>query len=289
MPGRPYRRWCFTWNNPDAAPEATAPEWLRYMVYQREKGESGTEHFQGYVELSVPQRLRALKRWLGAAHWEEANGDYAANLKYCTKEEGRVADPVMYGEHVEQGKRSDLQVATVTLKEGGLRAVAEAHPEVWVKYYRGFESLYSMLQPPRTEPPTVFWFYGPTGSGKTRFVQETEGAELWWSGETLQWFQRYVGQDAVVFDDFRGDFCKFHTLLRLLDRYPYQVSTKGGSFGWVCKRIYVTSCMHPGRVYANRSDEDFRQLYRRIDYCFRFIAQGEALRVDLSNDEQLYD
>ncbi len=287
MPGRKVRRWCFTWNNPDDFPEV--PEYVRYMVYQREKGESGTEHFQGYVECRVQVGLRKLKQWLGAAHWEEANGDYADNLAYCTKEEGRLADPVVYGEHVEQGRRSDLHDAAETLAQGGLLAVALAHPELWIKFHKGFESLHSMRLAPRSGPPDVYWLYGPTETGKSRFVEEKEGPDLWWSGETLQWFQGYIGQEAVVFDDFRGDFCKFHTLLRLLDRYPLQVPTKGGSFKWLAKRIYVTTCLHPGRVYQNRSDEDFRQLYRRIKYCFRFIAQGECVQVDLGNDEQFYD
>ena len=286
MPGK-ARRWCFTWNNPDGEPEA--PEYVRFMVYQRERGAQGTEHFQGYIECKVQVRLGCLKQWLGHAHWEIANGDYASNLAYCTKEEGRVSDPVMFGEHVEQGRRTDLQEACITLAESGLDAVAEQHPAVFVKYHRGLEALWSRSLPHRSEPPTVWWLYGPTEVGKSRFVQEAEDETLWWSGESLQWFQDYHGQEAACFDDFRGDFCKFHTLLRLLDRYPYFVPLKGGSCKWIAKRIYITTCKHPGRIYANRSDEDMKQLYRRINYCFRFIAPEEVEQINLQSDEQLYD
>ena len=61
------RRWCFTLNNPQ---EFEYPEeWsqlskIKFIIYQMEKGEeTGTEHLQGYLEVKVPCRLTALKRF----------------------------------------------------------------------------------------------------------------------------------------------------------------------------------------------------------------------------------
>ncbi len=282
------RRWCFTWNNPDVFP--ALPAIVRYLVYQREEGANGTEHFQGYVEFTVSCRLHRVKQWLDKAHWERAEGDAAANLKYCTKEEGRLAPPVIYGEPAGDGRpKQSLQDAIEILEEGGIRALTAECKAVYVKHHRGLHELWSRIMPERVEKPRVWWFYGPTGVGKTCFVEEAEGDSLWWSGETLQWFQGYEGQEAAIIDDFRADFCKFHTLLRYLDRYPVPVPVKGGHFKWVVKRIYITSNKHPGRMYNNRSDEDMRQLYRRIDKCVRFVAEGEVEEINLDSDEQLYD
>ena len=50
------------------------------------------------------------------------------------------------------------------------------------------------------------------------------------SSRNLQWFDGYMGQKVVCFDDFRKDFCTFHELLRLLDRYPMDVPVKR----WIC-------------------------------------------------------
>lgn len=72
------RRWCFTWNNPDVDAEtehlAGAPASLRYATWQRERGECGTEHLQGYAEFSKPLRLAAVRKWLAQAHWEPSRG-----------------------------------------------------------------------------------------------------------------------------------------------------------------------------------------------------------------------
>ena len=56
-------------------------------------------------------------------------------------------------------------------------------------------------------------------------------------------------QETVLFDDFRGTipFCSF---LRLLDRYPCTVETKGGYIvKWRAKKIIITSALQPEDVY----------------------------------------
>ena len=111
--------------------------------------------------------------------------------------------------------------------------------------------------------PVVTWIYGPTGTGKTRSVIFKE-PDLWVSGFNLNWFDGYIGQPAVLFDDFRGSFCSFQTLLRLTDRYVFPVPVKGGFVDWAPLRIYITSCLHPKDAYPN-CDEKVDQLLRRID------------------------
>lgn len=74
----------------------------------------------------------------------------------------------------------------------------------------------------------------------------------------------------MVIDDFRADFCKFHVLLRLLDKYPYVVEVKGGSRQWLAEEIFITAPMHPRDAYAHRSDEDIKQLLRRITTITHF-------------------
>lgn len=43
--------WCFTVNNPDDTPEEFlelfAVPGVKYLVFQKEKGDSGTPHYQG--------------------------------------------------------------------------------------------------------------------------------------------------------------------------------------------------------------------------------------------------
>ena len=51
---------------------------------------------------------------------------------------------------------------------------------------------------------------------------------LTWLGEDIytcldnyKFWEGYDGHDNVIIDDIRGDFCKFHQLLKLLDRYKH--------------------------------------------------------------------
>ena len=66
----------------------------------------------------------------------------------------------------------------------------------------------------------------------------------------------------------RKDFCKFHELLRYLDRYPVQLETKGGTRQLLARNIVITSCYPPEQLFDTR--EDIQQLIRRIDFIHQF-------------------
>uniref|UniRef100_UPI0040488E22 hypothetical protein n=1 Tax=Shewanella sp. TaxID=50422 RepID=UPI0040488E22 len=61
----------------------------------------------------------------------------------------------------------------------------------------------------------------------------------------------------------------FHVLLRLLDRYPYQVETKGGSRQLLAETMIITCPFMPEEMYNGR--EDIKQLLRRIDEIKLFV------------------
>jgi len=228
-----------------------------YIIYGKEVGENGTPHLQGYITLKSAVRLSGLKKIHSKAHWEVAKTRDAA-INYCMKE-GKFTIRDLSS----QGNRTDLSGAIDCLKTGGIKKLVLEHPREFVKYSSGLEKLAMKYVKPRDpkEPPVITWLYGKTGTGKTRQVVEKE-PDLWISGKNLQWWDGYENQEAVLFDDFRGDFCTFHELLRILDRYPYNVQVKGGTRVFNSKRIYITSCYKPNKVYDTR--EDIGQLLRRL-------------------------
>lgn len=133
----------------------------------------------------------------------------------------------------------------------------------------------------KRDKPIVLWFYGKTGTGKTRTaveIAEEAGKEYWLSsGETLQWFDGYNGQEYAIIDDFRRGMCKFQFLLRLLDRYKMAVQIKGGWTSWYPKVIIITCpvCAKEAWQYFDKDGEvqdwdNIEQLLRRIDneVCF---------------------
>lgn len=88
------RKWVFTINNP----RDTDDTLLRLLlskskyVYQREQGEEGTQHIQGYCEFINARSFKSMKEILPRAHIEKCR-DSDASILYCQKEETRIAGP----------------------------------------------------------------------------------------------------------------------------------------------------------------------------------------------------
>lgn len=278
---RPSRVWVFTNNNyPDDYDEhfsslVDSGE-AKGIVVGRETGDSGTPHLQGFVRWHQPRSFQWVCRKLTLSdeqqpHVEPAIAPAKA-IEYCKKD----GDFTVYGvPGSRQGQRTDLESALKELQEHrDLTEFKENYPHLWVKYPKGISTLLPSTPRVIGEKPYVVWLYGTTGCGKSRFVWDREGASMWAAHNTLQWFDGYNNHEAVLFDDFRGDWCKFHRLLVYLDRYPHQVAVKGGFVEWNPKRIYITSSKPPQEVY-NVPDEDMQQLLRRID-IIHDMSDGSA-------------
>lgn len=261
-----YRRWCFTINHPtEDDVKAVDDIECRYIVCGVEVGENGTEHLQGYVEFERAVRLNTVRTELGGrAHLEQAHGTAEQNRAYCTKD-GRAMER---GTPANPGNRTDIHAIKELVANGGRMAAICAQATSYQAMRMG-EMLLRFVGPERKEAPEVFWYWGASGTGKTRTAVEEAGADYWMSSKGLQWWDGYDGHPHVIIDDFRADFCKFHELLRILDRYPYRVEVKGGSRMLLATKIWITAPVPPERAYA-RSDEETAQLTRRIKLCREF-------------------
>lgn len=220
--------------------------------------DAGTPHMQGAITFTRAYRLAQLKKLCPQAHWEIAKCKDAEN--YCTK--GTI---IIDENNTKQGARTDLQEAIDTLKEHKtLRAVAQSHPETYVKYHKGLVALRKEIQP-RLEaftPTTVIVYIGKPGTGKTRAVYAQESV-LYLVPEPsngILWFDGYEGQPAILFDDFYG-WVKYHTMLNLLDGYPQQLPVKGSYVHRNWTRVYITSNVHPREWYQR---PEWSALKRRI-------------------------
>lgn len=264
------RGWCFTLNNytEDDVTRLQQPnEAVAYICFGKEIAPStGTPHLQGYVFLCNPRGMSGVKKLIGkTAHIAYANGTPDDNVKYCSKE----GDFYERGERPQQGKRTDLvEIRDKVLKgETNLYEIAQT-----VSSYQGLrmaEGLSKYVKAPAQCVKVVHWYYGPTGTGKSKLAFELAGEDYWVSGKDGKWYDGYWGQKVAIFDDFRGDFCPLHTLLRLTDRYPYRVEVKGGSIWFNPKTIIITSTYSPYECYS-QVPESIQQLMRRITVLKEF-------------------
>lgn len=137
-------RWCFTINNPTMdLPFVEVIPRISFLIYQKEVGEQGTPHIQGYLETSGPRIRRSWLvsnvPWLAGAHIEVARGTAAQSIVYCTKDEGRIEGPFRLGLEPAvppgAGARSDLNEVMDLIKDGATNfELFVSHPSVMARY-----------------------------------------------------------------------------------------------------------------------------------------------------------
>lgn len=274
-----FRNACFT--SYEEVLEVQEEEFVYFVIGLEVCPNTKRRHWQGFCQLKKTSRLKALQGYIGdlKCHVEGMRGTPTDAANYCKKGEQSHAEWDKYKEKgenwgknavvhefgelrgPEQGKRNDIAKVKEMVKAG--KSQREIIEEVdsyqawragdYIKKYKKLEK-YRKVE--------VYWYWGKTGSGKTRKALEECGEDFWISGKNLKWWEGYDGQEDVIFDDFRKDFCTFHELLRVLDVYPIRVENKGGSVQMVAKRIWITTAFHPEDLYDTR--EDLEQLMRRI-------------------------
>lgn len=273
-----YRNCCWTLNNPE---ESTVfdSEKMEYLVYQEEIGESGTYHFQGYVEFKSALVLSAVKALLGSnrVHVERRQGTQAQAIAYC-KKEGPLkripgTDVVEEGTPRTQGKRVDLDCFRAEVMEGAnLRDLLVDHTSIIARYPRFYGTLTSIRRPKRSSDLVVTLLYGETGLGKTRSVMERfqDDPDFYVTplNNGTMWYDGYDGHKKVLLDDFGGktSHIPLCSVLRLLDRYPVPVPTKGSHTWWLPDEVFITSNILPSLWYDKWEDrtEQYKALARRI-------------------------
>lgn len=246
----------------------------KYLCYGVETcPETGRTHHQGYAEWETNQRIKSLKeRGPNSFHWEKRKGNQEQAINYCKGiHQGKTENEIFleFGEKSgnKQGKRSDIDLVKEMVNDGkSMSDIVDATSSY--QAIRHAELILKYKESKRTEPPIVYWYYGPTGTGKSRTAFMEAGEDCWVSMGNLKWWEGYDGHKNVIFDDFRGDFCTLHELLRILDRYEYRIQCKGGSRQLLAENIWITCPYPPWEVY--KTNENIAQLLRRIDVILYF-------------------
>lgn len=236
---------------------------------------TGRPHHQGYMYSKARPTRKTIRAMLPpGTHVESAKGSPQQGYAYCTKEK------ILYerGDRPMMGKRNDIVKVREILKETGSMREVVRNVNSYQACRMG-ELILKYDERKRDFKPTVRWYWGPTGSGKTKTAME-ETKDPWVSGKNLKWWEGYDAHSHVIIDDFRKDFCTFHELLRILDRYEFRIENKGGSRQLLAELIIITSCYKPEDVYDTR--EDVGQLLRRIDEV-RYIGPPPVVPDQLFN------
>jgi len=272
------RAYCLTLNNWTMVEyelfmaHANSPS-VSYFICGKEVGEEGTPHLQAYLYYKNAVH-RSIPKWtelLGCGRWhiEVARGTPTDNEKYCSKEGNFIVGGVL------PVSNNDRFAAVRDLARSGspLTQVLEEYPQIGIQYFRSVQAMISVYQPPREFKTELYWFYGPTGTGKSRFVFDFDPA-VYTKPPGKWWSESYVGQENVIMDDFRpSKELPFAMLLQLSDRYACPVEFKGGVTQFRSRRLFITTCKSMEETWAHcewLGDEAIAQLRRRMTYECQF-------------------
>lgn len=272
------RHWMFTVNNPVNAEETISAlkQKAQYLVFQLEKAPTtGTLHHQGYV--SFPGRglrLNQLKQLLPTAHWENRRGSHSQAKAYCTKADTRAdgdSGPWEWGDDSgmseKSGSRSDLLEIKAKLDSGApTTQIWEEHFASSVRYHKAFSTYQAIRYTGRTTPPRVYILYGASGSGKTLLANKLAPNAYWLPkpGRDGQlWFTGYTPGQNIIIDEYYG-WIDFDTILRMLDRQPWQAKVHGGTVHFDAPVIVFTTNVRPDQWYSKMSQTRMPAFVRRI-------------------------
>ena len=142
----------------------------------------------------------------------------------------------------------------------------------WAKYprlYKDYTRLRSDQQ--RSWPTATKVFWGGSGVGKSRRALFEGGSDAFWLPRPLAngqvWWDGYDGQETVVIDDFTC-WIPLNQMLRMLDRYPLNVQTKGSTVPFKPRTIIITSNFNPRNWYEKCPQEQRDSLFRRLGMPF---------------------
>ncbi len=225
---------------------------FQYLIFSREIGDSGTPHLQGYIQPGEKVGRKKCQQLLCDSTIKRryqrfavfiAKGDALHNKAYISK--APIGLVFEFGKPGEQGKSGAIQLACDDIKEGtDLRTLVDKHTAAFAMHHRGLSWIMQFYEKNIAEPRELIIIIGPTGIGKSRYCHEHYPGAFWITNpnsETAVFFDSYIDQSVIILDEFGHGYIPWSLLLRLIDRYPIRVNTKGGTIRLQHTTVVITS------------------------------------------------
>lgn len=299
------RRWLLTINNETRTDEelleyVKSLEHFKYSMFQRERGEEKqTEHIQMFLIFTIAKRFSTLKKYFPRAHIEEVKGTNVQARDYCSKSETRVSGPYECGEFAEERSRTDIRGFLELVKSGAdSEALSTLYPNQYLKELNKVEqirqnALYEKYRK-IVRNVEVTYIYGPPRTGKTSYIVNKYGLGNFYDIPVYDKsaFDRYKGEDVIVFDEFEGQF-KITLMNKLLDRWPMDLPARYANKVACYTKVYIISNLPLQCQYQTEqelSPSIYQAFKERIKTIIKIDKKG--LTYELKNgliplDEQL--
>ena len=263
------RNFTFTWNNypDDCEAKLRALKGVKYAIYGRETGESGTPHLQGTIIFKSAHTLNRVIKKMPGCHLEVCKALHAS-IEYCKKD----GDTVEWGIAPKSNKKigEDEQERWRNIRLACMEdRLDDVDDKVRFNNYKACEHFRALGAETRELDDTEekhLWYWGESRTGKSRAAREehplayNKMANKWWNG--------YRDQDHVLIEDIGEHHNVLNYHLKIwADRYPFLAEHKGGARLIRPKKIIVTSNYHPSQIWFK--DQELKPILERFD-CKEF-------------------
>lgn len=298
------RKFCFKLCNPSSNELESPRDWpyVKYAMWQYQSDErTGVPYLQGFVSFKQPLRPSALKKIDQRISWRNQLGSHAANVKHCTKEEGRIDGPWEHGNPPRQGQRTDLERSArekpVPKHEKARSKHKKPIPKLKKSFFTKFGKVLTPAQIARVErmedlsfryaehrdfkkdKVVVKVFYG-AASHETKMRRALAECE---SEPYIVKRPKSRKNGAVWFDDYRSErdiiiphydaYMPFYFLKSLLQPFPMHVPRRWCSgFPFLGLNFWILSEKHPEQWYPR---DVIDGVMSRLTYVYELPADEE--------------
>ena len=257
-------------------------EHYKYSIFQYEKGESGTPHFQGFIIFNSGKRFSTMKLYFPFAHFEACRGTNAENREYCSKSETQISGPYEDGQFAEERSRTDITEFINLVQSGTSKyELSKLSSSLYLKERNKIDLIQSDVYENYSincRDVDVTYIYGPPGAGKSTYVRRKIGLKdsFFVHHYDNSMFTNYKYQDNLILDEYAGQI-KIQTLNQLLDILPFEMRglncLKYGSY----HHVYIISNYSPNELYKEIQNENpsiFKAFNRRLHKIIYFNEDG---------------
>ena len=248
-----------------------------------EVSKSGTNHLQFFIHFQNAKTMSAVKKFMFAskrAHLKACKGTDFENWNYTKKDTN-----VLFScgdEPREEGELSDWEKIVVMINEGYSNLeIIERFPSQGMRCQTALDKY--RLEYDRKHmgwrDVEVTYLTGETGVGKTRHVMEKYGySNVYRVTNHKNPFDTYVGQEVVVFEEFRSQQ-KVENMLNWLDGYPVELPARYADKLAKFTKVYIISNWEWEMQYSNLREEypsTYAAWARRVPTRLEMKLQDQA-------------
>lgn len=279
---------------------------LVYVAMADERGSCYHSHI--FVVFASRVRFSMIKRYFGEAHIEKCKGSVSDNVCYIKKTGRWETDESKQEKKIEgtfeeygtqppdsKGKRSDMSELYQMVMDNMSNAEILAQNQDYILQINLIDRVRTTILTEKYKEAVrldleVFYISGATGTGKTRWVLESNGySNVYRVTDYLHPFDGYTCQPVICFDEFRSSL-KLKEMLLYCDIYPMELPSRYANKFACYNKVYIVSNWPLEKQYSEiqREDEEsWKAFLRRIHKVIVYDKSGN--RTEYNSIQEYMD